>query len=71
MWPLGLLFVLLYLMAYNLVLVFSFSILEVLSSSPARAGRAKPKTLRTGSDCSFVKSTAFRSENHRSFGYDR
>jgi hypothetical protein len=25
---------------------------------------------RIGSDCAFAKSTAFRSENYRSFGYD-
>jgi hypothetical protein len=25
---------------------------------------------KIGSDCSFAKSTAFRSENHGSFGYD-
>jgi hypothetical protein len=31
----------------------------------------KPKTFKIGSDCSFAKSTAFRSENHRSFRYDK
>jgi hypothetical protein len=36
-----------------------------------RSGRPiKPKTFKMGSDCSFAKSTAFRSENHGSFGYD-
>jgi hypothetical protein len=30
------------------------------SSSPARAGRVKPKTFKIGSDCFFAKSTAFR-----------
>jgi hypothetical protein len=30
----------------------------------------KSKTFKIGSDCSFVKSTEFRSENHGSFGYD-
>jgi hypothetical protein len=30
----------------------------------------KPKTYKIGSDCSFAKNTAFRSENHGSFGYD-
>jgi hypothetical protein len=43
---------------------------EVGSSSPARAGRVIPKTFNIRSDCSFAKSTAFRSENHGSFGYD-
>jgi hypothetical protein len=50
----------------SLVVVLSLTIREVMSSSPARAGRVKPKI---GSDCSFAKSTAFRSENHGSFGY--
>jgi hypothetical protein len=54
----------------SLVVVVSFSIQEVVSSSPARAGRVKPKMFKVGSDCSFAKSTAFRSENHGSFGYD-
>jgi hypothetical protein len=52
------------------VVVLSLSIQEVLSSSPARTGCVKPRTLKIGSDCSFGKSTAFRSENHGSFGYD-
>jgi hypothetical protein len=34
------------------------------------AGRVKPQTFKIGSDCSFVKRTVFRSENHGSFGYD-
>jgi hypothetical protein len=50
--------------------VLLLSIQEVVSSSPARAGHVKPKTLKIGSDCFFAKSTAFRSENHGSFGYD-
>jgi hypothetical protein len=52
------------------VVVLSLRIREVLSSSPARAGRVKPKTFKIGRDCSFAKSTAFRSENHESFRYD-
>jgi hypothetical protein len=48
----------------NLVIVLLLSIREVGSSSPACAGRVKPKTFKIGSDCSF------RSENHGSFGYD-
>jgi hypothetical protein len=47
-----------------------YSTWEVVSSSPARAGRVKSKTFKVGSDCSLVKSTAFRGENHGSFGYD-
>jgi hypothetical protein len=31
--------------------------------SPTRAGRVKPKTFKIDTDCSFAKSTAFRSEN--------
>jgi hypothetical protein len=54
----------------SLVVVLSLSIPDVLSSSPARAGRVKPKAFKIGSDCSFAKSTVFRSENHGSFGYD-
>jgi hypothetical protein len=54
----------------SLVVVLSLSIREVVSSSPVRAGRVKPKTFNIGSDCFFAKSTAFRSENHGSFGYD-
>jgi hypothetical protein len=50
--------------------VLSFSIQEVVSSSPARAGRVKPKTFRIGSDYFFAKSTAFRSKNYGFFGYD-
>jgi NAD(P)-dependent dehydrogenase (short-subunit alcohol dehydrogenase family) len=34
---------------------------EIVSLSPARAGRVKPNTFNIGSDCSFAKSTAFRS----------
>jgi hypothetical protein len=55
---------------YSLVVVFSLSKREVVNSSPARADRVKPKMFKIGSDCSFVKSTAFRSENHESFAYD-
>jgi hypothetical protein len=33
---------------------------KILGSSPARAGRVKPKMFKIGSDCSFAKSTAFR-----------
>jgi hypothetical protein len=52
------------------VVVLSLSIQEVVSSCPTRAGLVKPKTVKVDSDCSFAKSTAFRSENHGSFGYD-
>jgi hypothetical protein len=53
------------------VVVLSFNIREVVSASTARAGHVKPKTIfKIGSDCSFAKSSAFRSENHGSFGYD-
>jgi hypothetical protein len=55
---------------YSLVVVLSLSKREVLNSSPARTGRVKPEMFKIGSDCSFVKSTTFRSENHGSFGYD-
>jgi hypothetical protein len=48
----------------SLVVVLSLSIREVVSKSPARACRVKPKTFKIGSDCSFAKSTAFRSENN-------
>jgi hypothetical protein len=54
----------------SLVVVFTLSKREVVSSSPARAGRVKSKTFKIGSDCSFAKCTAFRSETHGSFGYD-
>jgi hypothetical protein len=54
----------------SLVVVLSLSKREAVSSSPARISRVKPKTFNIGSDCSFAKSTVFRSENHRSFGYD-
>jgi hypothetical protein len=54
----------------SLLEVVSLSIQEVVSSSPACAGRVKPKTFKIGCDCSFAKSTTFRSENHGSFGYD-
>jgi hypothetical protein len=54
----------------SLVVALSLRIREVVSSIRSRAGRVKPKTFRIGSDCSFVKSTAFSSENHGSFGYD-
>jgi hypothetical protein len=57
-------------MCRNLVVVLSLSKREVVSSNPARTGCVKPKTFKIGSDCSFAKSTAFRSENHGSFGYD-
>jgi hypothetical protein len=53
----------------TLVVVLSLSIRKVVSSSPARDGSVKPKTFKLGSDCSFAKSTSFRSENHGSFGY--
>jgi hypothetical protein len=55
---------------FVILVVLSLSIREVVSSSPARAGSVKPKTFKIGSDCSFSKSTAFRSENHGSFGHD-
>jgi hypothetical protein len=54
----------------SLVVVLSPSTREVVSLSPARVGHIKPKTFKIGSDCSFTKSTAFRCENHGSFGYD-
>jgi hypothetical protein len=54
----------------SLVVVLSFSIQEGVSSSPARAGRVKAKKFKIGSDCSFAKSTALRSEKHGVFGYD-
>jgi hypothetical protein len=53
------------------VAVLSIGIREVVSSSPLdRTGHVKPKTFEIGSVCSFVKSTAFRSEDHGFFGYD-
>jgi hypothetical protein len=45
----------------SLVVVLCLSIREVVSSSPARAGRVKPKTFKIGIDCSSAK-------NHGSFG---
>jgi hypothetical protein len=54
----------------SLVVVLSLSIREVVSSSHARAGRVKPKTFKICSNCSFAKSTAFRSENHGSFRWN-
>jgi hypothetical protein len=54
----------------SLMVVLSLSIQEVVSSSPARASRIKPKAFTIGSDCSFAKSTTFISYNHGSFGYD-
>jgi hypothetical protein len=54
----------------SLVVVLSLRIQEVVSTSPARADRVKLKTFKIGTDCSFANSTAFRSENHGSFGYD-
>jgi hypothetical protein len=54
----------------SLVVVLSLSIQEVGSSSPALACCVKPKAFKIGSDCSFTKSTAFRSENHGYFRYD-
>jgi hypothetical protein len=54
----------------SLVVVFSISMREVVSSSRARAGRVKPKTFKIGSEYSLAKITAFKSENHGSFGYD-
>jgi hypothetical protein len=44
----------------SLVVVLSFNIQEVVSSSPARVVRVKPKTFKIDSDFSFAKSTAFR-----------
>jgi hypothetical protein len=44
----------------SLMVVLSLCKREVVSSSPARASRVKPKTFKIGSDCSFAKSTAFR-----------
>jgi hypothetical protein len=38
------------------VVVLSLSIREVVSSSPAWAGRVKPKTFKIGNDCSFARS---------------
>jgi hypothetical protein len=39
----------------SLVVVLSLSKRQVVSSSPARAGRVKPKTFnKIGSDCSFA-----------------
>jgi hypothetical protein len=49
--------------AVALSIVLSLSIREVVSSSPARAGRVKPKTFKIGSDCSFAKSKAFSQEH--------
>jgi hypothetical protein len=55
----------------TLVVVLSPSIWEAMGLSPARdTCWVKPKTFKIDSDCSFAKSTAFRSENHRSFGHD-
>jgi hypothetical protein len=54
----------------SLVVLLSHSNLEFVSSSPARTGGVKPKPFKIGSDCSIPKSTAFRIENHGSFGYD-
>jgi hypothetical protein len=44
----------------SLVVVLSLSIWEVVSSSPARAGRVKPKSFKIGSNCSVAKSTTLR-----------
>jgi hypothetical protein len=44
----------------SLVVVLSLSKRKVVSSSPAHAGRVKPKMFKIGSDCSFAKRTAFR-----------
>jgi hypothetical protein len=54
----------------SLVIVLSLSIREVVSSTPAPVGRVKPKMFKIGSDYSFAKSKAFRSENYGSFEYD-
>jgi hypothetical protein len=54
----------------SLVVVLSLSKRKVVSSSPARVGRVKLKTYKIGSDCSFDKSTTFKSENQGSFVYD-
>jgi hypothetical protein len=51
----------------SLVVVLSLRTREVINLSPAWTGRAK--TFKIDSDFSFAKSTAFRSENHRSFRY--
>jgi hypothetical protein len=48
----------------SLVVVLLLGIREVMSSSPARADHVKFMTFEIGSDCSFAKSTAFRSENN-------
>jgi hypothetical protein len=53
----------------GLVVVLSLSIRKVVSSSLACANRVKPKAFKNRCDCSFAKSTAFRSENHGSFVY--
>jgi hypothetical protein len=42
----------------SLVVLLLLSIQEVVSSSPARAGRVKPKTFKMDSDYSFANSTA-------------
>jgi hypothetical protein len=44
----------------SLVVVLSLSKQKVVSSSPARVGRVKPKTFKIGSDCSFAKSMTFK-----------
>jgi hypothetical protein len=54
----------------SLVVVLLLSIRKIVRSSPAWAGCVKPKTFKIGSDCSFAKIMAFRSENHGTFGYD-
>jgi hypothetical protein len=54
----------------SVVVVLSLRKGKVVSSSPAHTGCVKPKTFKRGTDCSFAKSTAFRSENQGSFGYD-
>jgi hypothetical protein len=52
------------------MVVLSLRIREVVGSSPAHdTGCIKPETFKIGSDCSFAKNTAFRSEEHGSFGY--
>jgi hypothetical protein len=52
------------------MIVLSLSTREVMSSNPAHAGCIKPKTFKIGSDCSFAKSMAFRSEKFTGLGND-
>jgi hypothetical protein len=52
-----------------LVVALSLRIREEMSSSLALACRVNSKNIDIGSDCSFAKSTTYKSESHRSFGY--